>query len=77
MRPEFPVVVAQFGVPPYRIDLMTGVSGLSFEDAWQTRVEERFEDVPAPFIGRAALVRNKRASGRTKDRADLEALGEE
>jgi hypothetical protein len=71
-----PDVVAQFGVPPYRIDVMTGVSGLTFAEAWADRVEDQFEDVRAPFIGREAFIRTKRASGRTKDLADLEALGE-
>ncbi len=71
-----PNIVAQFGLPPYRIDVLTGVSGLTFEDAWNTRVEAPFEDVRAPFIGRDAFIQNKRATGRTKDRADLEALGE-
>lgn len=69
-------MVAQFGLPPYRIDILTGVSGLSFADAWMERVEDRFEDVPVPFLGRAAFIKNKRASGRMKDLADLEALGE-
>lgn len=71
-----PDVVVQLGLPPYRIDILTGVSGLTFAEAWEDRVEDRFEDVRVPFIGRAALIRNKRASGRTKDVADLEALGE-
>jgi hypothetical protein len=71
-----PNVVAQFGLPPYRIDIMTGVSGISFDEAWPERVEDLFEDVRVPFLGREALIRNKRASGRTKDLADLEALGE-
>ncbi len=69
-------IVAQFGLPPYRIDVLTGVSGLTFEEAWRDRAEEAFEDLRAPFIGRAAFIQNKRASGRTRDRADLEALGE-
>ena len=71
-----PDTVVQLGLPPYRIDILTGVSGLSFEEAWAERVEAAFEGVRAPFIGRAALIRNKRASGRTKDLADLEALGD-
>lgn len=71
-----PDVVAQFGLPPYRIDIMTGVSGISFDEAWPGRVEDLFEDVRVPFLGREALIRNKRASGRTKDLADLEALGD-
>jgi hypothetical protein len=71
-----PDVVAQFGLPPYRIDIMTGVSGISFAEAWPERIEELFEGVRVPFLGRESLIRNKRASGRTKDLADLEALGE-
>lgn len=71
-----PDTVAQFGLPPYRIDILTDISGVSFEEAWDERVEQAFADVRVPFIGRAALIRNKRASGRTKDLADLEALGE-
>lgn len=71
-----PDTVAQFGLPPYRIDILTGVSGVSFEEAWNERVEDLFEDVRVPFLGRAALIRNKRASGRKRDLADLESLGE-
>lgn len=71
-----PDVVVQLGLPPYRIDILTGVSGVTFTEAWGDRVEARFEGVPVPFIGRATLIRNKRASGRTKDKADLEALGD-
>ena len=71
-----PDVVVQLGLPPYRIDILTGVSGLTFAEAFEDRVENHFAGVRVPFIGRAALIRNKRASGRTKDQADLEALGE-
>ncbi len=71
-----PDIVAQFGLPPYRIDFLTGISGVAFADAWSTRVEAFFGDVAAPFIGRDAFIRNKRASGRTRDLADLESLGE-
>ena len=69
-------LVVQFGLPPYRIDILTGVSGVSFDEAWNARVEDTFDDVRVPFLGRASLIRNKRASGRTKDLADLESLGE-
>lgn len=71
-----PDVVIQFGVPPFRIDFLTSVSGVSFDEAWADRVVANFDDVAVPYIGRAAFVRNKRASGRLKDLADLEALGE-
>lgn len=69
-------VVAQFGLPPYRIDILTGVSGVTFDEAWPERVDDRFDGVPVHYLGRAALIRNKRASGRTRDLADLESLGE-
>jgi hypothetical protein len=72
-----PDVVVQFGLPPYRIDILTAVSGVTFDEAWRERVEDHFEEVRVPFIGRAAFIRNKRASGRKKDLADLEALGGE
>lgn len=73
MRPE---TVVQVGLPPFRLDILTSVSGLTFAEAWPGRVPGRFEDVSVPFIGRADLIRNKRASGRHKDLADLESLGE-
>ncbi len=71
-----PDKVIQLGLPPYRIDILTGVSGVSFGDAWEERVEDLFGDIRVPFIGRAAFIRNKRASGRLKDLADLESIGE-
>ena len=72
-----PDMVAQIGLPPWRIDIMTGISGVTFEEAWGDRVESEFDGVRVPFIGRAAYIRNKRASGRLKDLADIESLGDE
>ena len=66
--------VAQFGVPPYRIDIMTTISGVTFDDAWRDRIEDSMLGVRVPFIGRDAFIRNKRASGRKKDLGDIEAL---
>lgn len=74
---ETPDLVVQIGIPPRRIDLLTGVTGLEFEEAWATRVVHRVGALEIPFLGRDALVRNKRASGRYKDLGDLEALGED
>lgn len=71
-----PDKVIQLGLPPYRIDILTGVSGVSFDDAWDERVEDLFDGIRVPFMGRAAFIRNKRASGRMKDLADLESIGE-
>lgn len=70
-----PDSVAQFGLPPWRIDILTGISGVTFDEAWPGRVEAPFDGVPVPFIGRAEYIRNKRASGRMKDLADIESLG--
>ncbi|HET7291261.1 MAG TPA: hypothetical protein VFM88_02445 [Vicinamibacteria bacterium] len=71
-----PDQVVQVGLPPRRIDILTSITGVAFEDAWPERVIHEAEGLAVPFLGRAALVRNKRASGRAKDLADLEALGE-
>ncbi|MQA30527.1 MAG: hypothetical protein GEU82_11950 [Luteitalea sp.] len=67
-------VTYQIGVPPGRIDILTELTGLTFSDAWPDRVRRRFGDIDVDFIGREAFIRNKRATGRTKDLADIEAL---
>lgn len=71
-----PDQVVQIGLPPRRIDLLTSISGVAFEEAWTGRATHEIEGLAVPFLGRAALVQNKRATGRAKDLADLEALGE-
>jgi hypothetical protein len=71
-----PGVVYQIGVPPRRIDLLTSLTGLTFDEAWAGRITGPFGDLECPFIGRGELVRNKRALGRPRDLADLEMLGE-
>ena len=72
-----PDVVAQLGLPPYRIDILTSISGVTFDAAWEDRVEGNVAGVDVPVLGRASFRKNKRASGRPKDLADLQALGEE
>jgi hypothetical protein len=67
--------VIQLGLPPRRIDVLTAITGVPFDEAWPERVTHDVEGLAVPFIGRAALVKNKRATGRAKDIADLEALG--
>jgi hypothetical protein len=66
--------VVQLGRPPYRIDILTSISGLSFEEAWADCVESELDRIPVRFIGKKALVANKRASGRAKDLADVDEL---
>lgn len=69
-----PNVVAQFGLPPYRIDILTSISGVTFEDAWNDRLEGHLFGVPVFFLGRITFIRNKRASGRPKDLRDIRSL---
>lgn len=72
-----PDVVVQLGIPPYRIDILTSISGVEFDAAWTDQAKGEIAGVVVPVLGRRAFVINKRAAGRTKDSADLEALGEE
>lgn len=67
--------VYQIGLPPRRIDILTEISGVGFDEAWSSRMPVEIEGVVLGFLGLEALVRNKRAAGRAKDLADLEALG--
>ena len=71
-----PDQVVQIGLPPRRIDILTSITGVAFEEAWAARVEHAVGPLAIPFLGRRELVQNKRAAGRAKDIADLEALGE-
>jgi hypothetical protein len=69
-----PDIVVQVGIPPNRIDILTGVTGLRFEEAWATHTEGTIEGVRVAVLGREALIQNKRAAGRHKDLGDVEAL---
>lgn len=71
-----PDTVVQIGLPPSRIDVLTSITGVEFQDAWEARVTRTVGGLEVPFIDRATLIRNKRATGRLRDLADLEALGE-
>jgi len=66
--------VIQLGVAPNRIDIMTHISGVTFEEAWESREVGEIGGLRLPFISRGVLKRNKTASGRTQDLADLEHL---
>ena len=69
-----PDVVVQFGLPPNRVDILTGVSGLRFDMAWANRIEAVVDGVRVPVISLSDLIENKRATGREKDRADIKGL---
>lgn len=66
--------VYQIGLPPRRIDLLTEISGVSFDQAWESRVHARVQGLDLSFLGRDALVANKIAAGREKDLADVSRL---
>jgi len=66
--------VIQLGREPNRIDLMTSVTGVAFDDAWDDLSPGQLDGIPVNFIGRASLLRNKEATGRPKDRIDAEEL---
>src|SRR3954471_21920010 len=63
--------VFQMGVAPVRIDILAGIDGVSFEDAWSRRVSAQLGPAEAPVLSLIDLAANKRAAGRPKDLADL------
>ena len=69
-----PGQVVQLGVPPVRIDIITSITGVSWDVAATNKVEGAYGDIPLFYIGRDDLIRNKRSTGRAKDLADIEAL---
>ncbi len=69
-----PEQIIQLGVAPNRVDLITSIDGVSFEEAWAGRVAGRYGEQPVFYLGLRELVRNKSASGRAQDIADLEWL---
>ena len=73
---ETPGTVYQIGLPPRRIDVLTEISGVSFDEALVDAVDAHLGTVPVRCIGLLAMIRNKRASGRPKDLADATALEE-
>lgn len=66
--------VVQLGFPPLRIDIMTAIDGVAFDDAWSRKVESRYGKEAVFFISKSDLIANKRASGRKQDLIDLESL---
>jgi hypothetical protein len=71
---QTPGTVYQIGLPPRRVDLLTSVTGLSFEDAWPGRSVLEVAGLRVPFLGLRELILNKRATGRPKDIVDADLL---
>jgi hypothetical protein len=72
-----PDKVIQIGVTPVRVDIVTSLTGVSWEEAQAGRVAGPYGDLEVYYLGKEQFILNKRAIGRKKDLADLEAIGEE
>jgi hypothetical protein len=69
-----PGLIFQLGVPPVRIDVITAIDGVEFDDAWNGRIQAKLGSVTVSVISREHLITNKTASGRLQDLADVEWL---
>jgi hypothetical protein len=69
--------VIQLGNAPARIDILTSLTGVNFDECWENRISVEVEDLFYPVISLSDLKLNKRALGRYQDLADLEALGDD
>ena len=69
-----PGIVFQIGVVPLRIDVLTGIDAVGFDEAWSSRLVVTFAGETVPVLSIAHLIRNKRAVGRAQDLADVEWL---
>ena len=69
-----PGTVFQIGVEPFRIDILTAISGVTFDEAWKNRLPLDIEGVRVLVLGRQDFIANKRATGRMRDLADIEGL---
>jgi hypothetical protein len=69
-----PGVIFQIGVEPIRIDILTVIDGVQFEEAWTDRMISKLADQPVAVLSREHLIKNKLAVARTQDLADVEAL---
>jgi hypothetical protein len=69
-----PGLIFQIGVEPLRVDVITAIDGVEFEEAWLDRLGVRFEDQPVSVLSRRHLIANKRAAGRDQDLVDARWL---
>lgn len=67
-------IVYQIGLPPSRVDILTGLTGLQFEQAWSRRMVLELAGIRVPLLSRDDLIANKLATGRPQDLADVAAL---
>jgi len=69
-----PGIVFQMGIPPVRIDVITAIDGVDFDDAWRERLHTTFAGLPTAVLSRRHLVQNKSAAGRPQDLVDVQWL---
>jgi hypothetical protein len=69
-----PGQIVQLGVKPNRIDLITSIAGVEFDQAWNGRVSGEIDEIPVQFVGLEELILNKESTGRLKDKGDAEEL---
>ncbi|HSW48685.1 MAG TPA: hypothetical protein VLH09_00855 [Bryobacteraceae bacterium] len=68
--------ILELGRPPVQVHIMASITGVSWDEAWKSCKAGTYGGAPVKFIGRDAFIANKRATGRAKDLADIESLGE-
>lgn len=69
-----PGVIFQIGLPPRRIDFLTSISGVDFDNCWDDRMEVEVDGLSINFLSKSWLIANKRAAGRPKDILDADEL---
>ena len=69
-----PETVLQIGLPPRRVDILSEIEGVQFDDAWRRREQSDLDGLLVPVLGLDDLIEAKRATNRSQDRADVEAL---
>jgi hypothetical protein len=69
-----PDLVFQIGVVPCRLDMLTAIDGVAFEEAYAQRNEVLLDGLTVPFISRQHLLKNKKSTGRAKDLGDVAFL---
>jgi hypothetical protein len=67
-------LIVQLGVPPGRVDVITSIEAVTFEEAWPNRLVVDLDGLAVTVLGREELLRNKRAVGRPQDQADVARL---
>jgi len=67
----------QMGVPPIRVDVLMGISGIKFDECWNRRMEVDFDGLTVIFISKQDLILSKRAAGRPQDLIDADLLSQE